>query len=243
MTAQEQPPLQRLRWKAAWRGFAKGELIRFRPGVNLVVGDQGTGKSTLLNAIRAKSDAVQPGDIRTTVEVISAGEHCSVWTTKTRPIKVMQFDFERDNPRVKSWSSAIAIDGNLNAAGNIMWSRARSHGEFVLKMLGELPAKAAEAKRTKTALLIVLDEPDTGLSGRSALKIANVFANTVAAGIITTKTRETSIVQIIAAVHNPWLIEAFRDRDVLSLEHRRWLRADDFLARWKYPRIEGRARF
>lgn len=208
--------LLRLRWKTAWRCFASGDLIRFRPGVNLIVGDQGSGKSTLLEAIREKSRPRKTPLGANTVRHVAA-DKCSLWINRTRPIQAVQFDFEHDNPRMKSAAGTICLTGDFEAYTRIAATQARSHGEFVRTTVESLPARV---KDPSSALLVALDEPDTGLSGRSILRLAAVFDELAAAGA-----------QVIAAVHNPWLIES--QPEVLSLEHRRWMPPAEFLDTWR----------
>ena len=57
--------LNTLKFKENWRCFKAGDTFDFRPGVNLLVGDQGCGKSSLLQAIAAsvKSKKYQYDDL------------------------------------------------------------------------------------------------------------------------------------------------------------------------------------
>jgi len=177
--------------------FEPGDTFEFRPGVNLLVGDQGCGKSSLMNAIRL-SDRKNP-----VVEVVLG----------QRGAKVFAFDFERDNPRMRSMSS----EGDLSYQMKAAWG---SHGESVKSILsGLLPAVQGQLrKHPDLTPLVLLDEPDIGLSIRSCYRVIGVLLKLEALGA-----------QILCAVHNPTVIEAFPQ--VLSLEDREWLASEVFIER------------
>lgn len=92
--------LESLTFTQDWRCFKKGQIFTFRPGVNLLVGDQGCGKSSLLSEM-------------------SQREHSEIKVA--RKMVTYKFDFERDNLRAK-----IACTKNVIAE---LRSRLISHGE------------------------------------------------------------------------------------------------------------------
>jgi len=128
------------------RCFKKGDTFDFRPGINLLVGDQGTGKSTLLERIRTDGKNQKLKHLPTTVNVIAD------------PIKMMSFDFEKDSPRGKSvfnqYQPMMAQVATLFL----------SHGQANNGILSEL------GKQKK--MLFIMDEPDMALSIRSCRKLA-----------------------------------------------------------------------
>lgn len=91
-----------------YRVFKEGQMFEFKPGINLLVGEQGTGKSSLLKLIAEhKRDILDPK------------------TTGDKSIRTRFFDFESNNPRTKSYietATDIAI-------------RFVSHGECNNKLL------------------------------------------------------------------------------------------------------------
>lgn len=186
-----------------WRCFAEGERFHFYPGVNLLVGDQACGKSSLLAEIRNCGSKLKHGD-RARRE-----KRAATLTFEGGETQSLAFDFEKDNFRTKGY-----FDGNTGFHVASMFS---SHGEgnkLLLKTLDKVENS-----------VLFLDEPDMALSIRSAHAMAQLFERVAGRGN-----------QILAAVHNPVVIQHFEQ--VLSLEHRRWLPSKDFIA-WQYePKLD-----
>ena len=174
--------IKTLRFKTDWRCFKADELFEFRPGVNLLVGDQGSGKSSLITifkwTIQSRDEAKRLAEI------------------KGDQILLRIFDFEADNPRVR---------GYIKHAADVAM-RFQAHGDCVLAVFDVI-------KDESTRKAFILDEPDMALSVRSIYKVITTLQKTCH--------------QVIAAVHNPLLIQAFPE--VLSLEHRRWMASEEFL--------------
>jgi len=191
--------LQSIVFTEDWRCFKADDKFFFLPGVNLLVGDQGCGKSSLMAAIRNCGMDLKPGDRAYNPDKKVA----KVYTDGAS--QCMAFDFEHDNFRTKGWFDSGTTAFHVAS----MW---QSHGEMqntILRGLLELENGVA-----------FLDEPDMALSIRSACKLVETF-NTVA----------EKGNQIIAAVHNPIVIEAFPM--VLSLEHGEWVASEDFIRNHK----------
>lgn len=133
--------------------------VCFQPGVNLLIGPNGSGKSTICRSISKK-----PHSPDVSFEVSSG--------------KILFFDFERDNPRLKHW-----VDSAADIAVRMM-----SHGQVVR----ELIKKLADAEDIKDQAIII-DEPE------AALDIDGIE------GLI--QALKTSVAhQIIVATHCPFLI-------------------------------------
>lgn len=182
--------IKSIRFLRDYRCFKVGERFDFKPGINLLVGDQGCGKSSLLGLIRRYGN--KDGEARKTVDIESL------------PIPMMCFDFEHDNPRTQK-------DFYQGSPRLILASRFQSHGETTTLIL-----KALTESRKPT--LYVMDEPDTSLSVRSCRVLVRSM-----------RIAEDNGHQIIAAVHSLMVISAVPGRLVLSLEHRRWMSAKDFI--------------
>lgn len=88
-----------------YRCFKQGTAIPFRPGVNLLVGEQGTGKSTLLDLLSGRDR-----ETRRILSIDGEGTCAS-------------FDFEKDDLRTKDLE--YAPKGTL---GMHIQSRWKSHG-------------------------------------------------------------------------------------------------------------------
>ncbi len=185
--------LKDLTFTEKWRCFNEGVTIVFHPGVNLLVGDQGTGKSSLLQAIAASSKARRypyPHGLDKKVKIHADKIECG------------GIDFEKDNPRIRPDPSDKNIRGRLAA----LWS---SHGQVNNSILRGIAGFSN--------MLIFMDEPDMALSIRSIHNLVGLFNGAASRGC-----------QIVAAVHNPILIQAFPE--VYSLEKRDWITSGEFVA-------------
>lgn len=178
------------------RGFERGQEFSFRPGVNLLVGEQGSGKSSLIEVVRGlvSQRRHQREDAQRVIHVTAA-----------QRVPVLAFCFEKDNRRTLSY-----FEDDIGFQVAAMKS---SHGETVNAMMDGFARQADESGRPSVWLL---DEPDASLSIRSAHRLVATFAQMARAGH-----------QIIASVHNPIVIASARE--VLSLEHRRWMPSTEFI--------------
>lgn len=98
--------LRSIKFKAEHRCFGKGDSFTFRPGLNLLTGDQGCGKSTLLNCLMNDNDSAFEIDVD--------------------PAEFIFFDSEKHNPRVKT---SIEFDDDVEGTLNSFFV---SHGETLL---------------------------------------------------------------------------------------------------------------
>jgi predicted ATPase len=168
-----------------YRSFTTGSVIQFKEGVNLLCGDQGVGKSSLLDLIKHKN--IRDGVIDLDFDRGS----------------LFSFDFEKDNPRVRS-----SVGGSLSDMIVGANSKFKSHGETTLTILrNSIPQLKSK--------YVMLDEPDQGLSIRSCIElvsIMNMFADNGC--------------QVLATIHNPIIIEAY---DVFNLHNFEWQSGNDFI--------------
>ncbi len=158
-------------FKKTYRTYLAGTCIKFRPGVNLLVGDNGTGKSSLIQLIRKYSDKLTD-HARETVSIHTDSE-----------TKIWSHDFEKDNVRTQSY-----FGDNMQFQIGAMFS---SHGEVSRVYLGDL-------LKFKEKGLIVLDEPDIGLSPASILMLIDAFKHVADIGG-----------QIVDSVHNLEIMKNF----------------------------------
>lgn len=169
-----------------WRCFKEFDQVKFRPGINLLVGDQGCGKSSLLQTIR---DTGRTGSSdRATID-------CTACKTRF-------FDFEKDNLRTLSYFK----DGCMTQQVGMMFA---SHGEAnraIVRSVGDM----------EKGEVLMMDEPDSALSLRSCKLMVQLFVTAAERGV-----------QIIASVHNPYVIKSFPE--VYSLERRGWVKSVDFI--------------
>jgi predicted ATPase len=167
-----------------WRCFKIGDKIEFNPGINLLVGDQGSGKSSLIQEI---VNHVNRRDIHSNL----------VHDTDL----VHYYDFEKSNLRTKSYVDTLSD----------IKSRFVSHGEFNLNVVIGLASKEKDA-------VFLMDEPDTALSIRSISVLVKTFAQMALNGC-----------QVIAAVHNPYIIQALSV--VCDMESRQWVMPKEFITK------------
>lgn len=133
-----------IKFKKDYRCFKAEDEINFRPGINLLVGDQGTGKSTILQLIRNSGTKTY---IREKAEIVSINaDHCSFFA----------FDLEKDMPR-----NTTVFGNHIEAELALMWS---SHGQAVKAMVKAIPVQNG-------GVIVILDEPDMALSVRSCVEI------------------------------------------------------------------------
>ena len=169
-----------LRFHKNWRGFQEGSRIFFRPGVNLIVGDQGCGKSTILSQIMAFNASMAPKGSR---QKKSWGE--SAVEVSGTPSPIGHFDFEKDNPRTQpAFGMSLGYDDGYQLSA--MYA---SHGEAVKPFLGMI-------EHVKGKVLL-LDEPDMALSVRSITNLVKSLKSVTDEG------------QVILSVHNETLISSF----------------------------------
>lgn len=105
--------LYNIRFKKDYRKvFKEGQVIDFHPGMNLLVGDQGSGKSSLLSFFRKDNDRIAKETVVMSCEFVSC----------------IGLDTEKDNPRTLSYFREGAMQAQVAA----MFS---SHGQSVLAIM------------------------------------------------------------------------------------------------------------
>lgn len=169
-----------------WRCFKMGDRFEFRPGVNLLVGDQGCGKSSLLKAIHVGGTKAKglSGDKQPRNSVL----------IEASPIKMYKFDFEKDNLRTQSY-----FGDNVQFQVASMWS---SHGECTRAII----IGVEEASE----VLFLLDEPDVALSIRSCNQLVTTFKGAAERGCqILASVHSLAVIQqfvnVYSLEHRKWM--------------------------------------
>lgn len=145
--------LKSIVFKKNYRCFKKGLEVSFKKGINLICGEQGTGKSTLIDILFHTNENEKIINFYTDID--------------NELIKIYKHDFEKDNPRNKH-----KIESMYDIA--IIF---HSHGEVNLKIFETLKNKLNEDK-----YLFLIDEPETALSPCSCLKIVNLLKDLESSG-------------------------------------------------------------
>ncbi len=145
-----------------WRCFTGEEVIRFKPGVNLIVGDQGSGKSSLFQAIQLRGM-----ETPASWKLPPKADVPAIIDFRGDPMPSFVFDFEHDSYRTKPF-----FDGDFTFHLKSMHS---SHGEMVLAMSKTL-------EEIDKPMFVLVDEPDMALSIRSCCRLVRIFKHVVELG-------------------------------------------------------------
>jgi predicted ATPase len=181
-----------------FRCYKKGDLIDFKAGINLLVGEQGCGKSSLFYSIINWQESgiaadFDPNSSYLFLDTESMNPRLEESYKAHRNFKSWRED---DKAKVESAIDRFALGYNE-----------QSHGQVMLPLL-----LANKDVKHKT---LFFDEPEAGLSIRSQYKVLEHFR----------KLSKNN--QLIIATHSPILIQEVGE--VLSLEHRKWMKADEFI--------------
>lgn len=127
--------------------------------VNLLVGNQGVGKSTLLTLLQQNHK-----DLEITLSEI----------TKIKGVDSYFFDSEKDNPRLNGIDKYSTPDGKSIGigVGGALASRFLSHGEVLKKFTVDSLNKAKDC-------VVILDEPESGLSLTNQYLLIKAINNAV----------------------------------------------------------------
>lgn len=134
------------------RCFAKGKTFKFEPGLNVLVGANGSGKSTVLSALRGQSK-------------------CEVEIVRDDIGPLIAWDAEKDNLRTQPF-----LDVNINLHVRSMFM---SHGQANVARLNKM---FDEARTTDGYGVIIFDEPEAGLSLPNVAGLARMLGSAAAAG-------------------------------------------------------------
>lgn len=181
--------IEKIKTSEDHRCFKKGFIFEPKQ-LNLLVGDQGTGKSTLLMGIRDQDDWLRFDLSKYTMQ---------------HGIETFYFDSESMNPKMASDHNYYNADGTDKGIGlgNKLMTHFESHGETMKKLTVDLLPTAKD-------YIIMLDEPESALSIRNqynlvkAIKTAldnncQIFIATHSLPII------QSFKEVFSLEHNKWM--------------------------------------
>lgn len=199
--------------------FKKGHEIVFSPRYNILVGDQGTGKSTLIELVRSAIENFN--DIKKYKRRAGAKHEAAEKTIKIevelpegkKKQKLRALDMEKDVSRTKGyfdWGSPL---GGMFQVGAMWQSHGEANLEGIITLLKGTKKKPVDSK----GALIILDEPDAALSPKWALKVIDFLSSMIF----------DHGCQLIASMHNPMIINLFKE--VYSLEVNKWVTPAEFM--------------
>ena len=192
--------IKSIEFKSDYRCFETGDKFEFKP-LNLLVGDQGCGKSSLMSLMfKNKTD-----EDRKIIEIKLSEEALG------KGITTYFFDSEKDNPRIKNFNLYGHADGTNRGIGvsAAIATKFCSHGQTLIHF-------SVNALNKANNCVVFLDEPESGLSIRNQIKLTDSIENAIDRGC-----------QLFIATHSLVLVE-YADT-VLSLEHKKWMTSDDFI--------------
>jgi predicted ATPase len=157
--------------------------IDFREGLNLIVGENGSGKSSML-------------------QLISDVQETKTKKVVCEPVDFRYFDTEKNNPRIKG---SLADSKNI---GYEIQCRFTSHGETMLPII-----TASEGFKN---LLLIIDEPEAGISLGNQKKILEAFTAAV-----------NNKCQIVISTHSYVFISSVPE--VFCMDTKKWMTSEKFL--------------
>lgn len=155
----------------------KGETFTFRPGLNLLVGDQGTGKTSLLSLIRSAAIQARNPTLKGS-RCLDLGSSSKVrwWIPEASEVVSLDWDISEfvgwfpydQDPRGDNGALEGDDDNFLpsqagDRLGVAMSSTRVSHGQLTVHVLFKL------LRAETTPPLLLLDEPDNGFSPTSQM--------------------------------------------------------------------------
>lgn len=217
--------IKSIKFKKDFRNFKKDFEIQFKEGVNVLVGDQGSGKSTLIELIRLKfEDKRNDSDSSWRAKSIEVTDKVDdiVEFVFDKDTKALGFDFERESPRDMSSLHFDMIDVQ-------MYSSKASHGQGNMAMFGKFIQSVVENSKYN---VVLMDEPDTAMSPR------NVYNITAIIDKLYTKFKK----QVFVSAHNPILIKGTHFAiskepfwtEVYSVENSDWIKPEVYMVHQCY---------
>ncbi len=139
-------------------------MLNFYPGVNLLIGSNGCGKSTIIQAMRKGRVIFPDSEINFSIE--------------GNP-DLFAFDFEKDNPRIgDEKTDHLPIEKQSRRFKFKLASKMSSHGQFVKAVL----RKISGPEIANCSLL--MDEPEQALDIEGLMNLITALKNSPADQII-----------------------------------------------------------
>lgn len=186
--------IEKIRFNKDFRSYREGDLFDFRPGVNLIVGDQGCGKSSLFYSIMNWQES------GIAMRYDQTKSYMFLDTETMNPRLKDSFEAHRDFETVREAEKA-EFDHAINSL--LYDYKEQSHGQIMLPLI--MAAKDPD----KTYFI---DEPEAGLSIRSQYKIAEHFREMAKHGQLIVATHSMVIMEefgeVLSLEHKKWMSTA-----------------------------------
>ena len=201
------------------RTFKKGDnvTLQFNSGLCVMVGDNGSGKSTITNTIRGyfinQEKAVGVGDSLNNTDIKHLSKAFNIQTDYDYCCCV---DFYLDNP-LASNNSYDAVEFLMNGGYAVQH---KSHGECQAYMLSRLLKQLDGYRKSHPTnkILLILDEPENGLSIPKQYKLVDI----VIPGLI----RKYKL-DLLVMTHNPILVSSVSD--VFDVGSKKYVSVKEYL--------------
>jgi len=135
--------------------FKKGLKIEFKPGVNIIVGENGSGKSSFISIIKSY------------INYENSPKYVKIDGDPTIDNTIF-FDGEKDNPLtlIPKMINPMGSDF-VSLSSQLFFASEESHGESMLPALDYILDNA------KAGYMIFMDEPETALSLGNQIRLAH----------------------------------------------------------------------
>jgi len=199
--------LNKIKFIEDFRCYKTGEEIEFKDNLTIISGDNGSGKSSLLSCIRnmykvkwtLSDDSGGKGKIEVTGDSEESVEGDVFYLDLCSDLYKNSAEFDYDNMSV------------------YLQCMNSSSGEGVIYQLVSLLTT-----KLKDAKMIIIDEPERGLSIKNQFKIANVINKFV---------NDNPDVQFLVTTHSEALL--LSKKELWSASHKSYLPSEDYM-RWLY---------